>query len=49
MQEIQKIETEDIPRSLDYGKYLLAGLKNGNIVEYDVASKAKEVIMHSHD
>lgn len=33
---IKQITTEALPRSLDYSRYLLAGLKNGSIVEYDL-------------
>ena len=33
---------------MDYQKYLLVGLKNGSIVEFDIKKNAKEVIMHSH-
>lgn len=39
---------EAIPRSLDIFKYLLVGLSNGSIVEFDVASGKRETIMHSH-
>lgn len=42
------MNTESIPRSVDVNKYLLIGLKNGSIVEIDVTSSIKEIIMHSH-
>ena len=42
------MKVEAIPKSLDFGKYLLAGLKNGNILEYDISKNARDVIMHSH-
>lgn len=45
---IKQIQAEACPRSLDYGRYLLAGLKNGSIVEYDLQSGAREAIMISH-
>jgi WD40 repeat protein len=42
------VSVEAIPKSVDYLKYLLVGLKNGSIVEYDIKKNQKEVIIHSH-
>ena len=39
---------DGIPRSVDYAKFLLVGMRNGNIVECDIAKEVKETIMHSH-
>ncbi len=39
---------DGIPRSLDYSKFLLVGLRNGGIVECDIKKQIKETIMHSH-
>lgn len=39
---------ESIPKSVDFMRYLLVGLKNGNITEYDIRKNGKEVIMRSH-
>jgi hypothetical protein len=39
---------DSIPRSVDVSKYLLVGMRNGSIAEYDIQKNAKEVIMHSH-
>lgn len=48
MTSIQIIQVDSIPKSVDFQKYLLVGLKNGSIVEFDIMKNAKEVIMHSH-
>jgi WD40 repeat protein len=45
---ISSIVVEGIPRSVDISKYLLVGMRNGSIAEYDIQKNAKEVIMHSH-
>ena len=37
-----------MPRSVDYSKFLLVGLRNGQILEFDITNNAKECIMHSH-
>jgi len=37
-----------VPRSVDFSKFLLIGLRNGSILEYDINRNIKEVIMHSH-
>ena len=39
---------DGVPRSVDYCKFLLVGLRNGHIVECDITKNAKETIMHSH-
>lgn len=33
---IKTLPTDSVPRSLDYMRYLLVGLRNGNIMEYDI-------------
>lgn len=48
MEVLNQVLVEAIPKSLDEQRYLLVGMKNGSIAEYDVAKDAKEVIMHSH-
>ncbi|CDW73957.1 help domain containing protein [Stylonychia lemnae] len=49
LQILFNLETEQIPKSVDFGKkFLLVGFKNGTIVEREVSSKGKEEIMHSH-
>ena len=48
MQQMALIVVESVPRSVDFSKFLLVGMRNGSIVEYDVQKNAKEVIMHSH-
>lgn len=49
MAEIQQvIIAEGIPRSVDFSKYLLIGLRTGSIIEYDLTAGHKETIMHSH-
>jgi WD40 repeat protein len=48
MVSIQVIPVDAIPKSVDFSKYLLVGLKNGSIIEFDIQKNAKEVIMHSH-
>lgn len=39
---------DGVPKSVDYSKFLLVGLRNGHIVESDITKNAKETIMHSH-
>lgn len=48
MNVITSVDVEAVPRSVDYSKYLLVGLRNGTIYEYDMQSNTKEAIMHSH-
>ena len=38
MGQIQVIEADSIPRSLDMGRYLLVGFRNGSIAEYKIDS-----------
>jgi WD40 repeat protein len=45
---IKSITFESIPRSLDYGKKLLVGLRDGTILEYDVQTNVMLEIMVSH-
>ena len=33
---ITSLSLESIPKSVDYSRYLLVGMKNGSIVEFDV-------------
>lgn len=39
---------DGVPKSVDFSKFLLVGLRNGHIVECDIEKNAKETIMHSH-
>jgi WD40 repeat protein len=45
---IYSILLDGVPRSVDFSKFLLVGLRNGHIVECDINKNAKETIMHSH-
>ena len=36
MATIQTIEADSIPRSLDLGRFLLVGFRNGSIAEYSI-------------
>jgi hypothetical protein len=48
MLPVTSILFEGVPKSVDYSKFLLVGLRNGHIVECDISKNAKETIMHSH-
>ena len=48
MSQTTPIVVDGIPRSIDFSKYLLVGMRNGLIAEYDIEKNAKEIIMHSH-
>lgn len=48
MQELNLITLDSCPRSVDYARYLLIGLRNGSVVECDVKKEIKETIAHSH-
>lgn len=48
MLPITSILFEGVPKSVDFSKFLLVGLRNGHIVECDITKNAKETIMHSH-
>lgn len=48
LETIKSFVVEAIPRSVDLGRFLLVGLRNGSIFEYDINNNAKECIMHSH-
>lgn len=37
-----------VPRSVDYSRFLLVGLRNGSILEFDITNNAKESVMGSH-
>ncbi len=45
---LRQITVDSVPRSVDFSKFLLIGLRNGNILEYDIVKSVKEVIMQSH-
>jgi len=48
MQELNLITLDSSPRSVDYARYLLIGLRNGSVLECDVKKEIKETIAHSH-
>jgi hypothetical protein len=48
MLPVTSILFEGVPKSVDFSKFLLVGLRNGHIVECDITKNAKETIMHSH-
>jgi len=48
MEEIKQVIVDGCPRSVDYGRYLLIGLRNGSIVECDIQKGVRETIAHSH-
>ena len=48
MLPVTSILFEGVPKSVDFQKFLLVGLRNGHIVECDITKNAKETIMHSH-
>ena len=48
MNKITELVVEGIPRSVDFSKFLLIGLRNGLILECDIDKVVKETVMHSH-
>ena len=48
MLPLSSIMLDGVPKSVDFNKFLLVGLRNGHIVEADITKTAKETIMHSH-
>jgi len=44
----QSFIVDAVPRSVDYSKFLLVGLRNGSILEFDITNNAKESIMVAH-
>lgn len=36
MSIMTSVTVESVPRSVDYSRYLLVGMRNGSILEYDV-------------
>lgn len=48
MIKITELGVEGIPRSVDFSKYLLIGLRNGFILECDIEKVVKETVMVTH-
>jgi WD40 repeat protein len=48
LEQLKSFVVDAIPRSVDYSRFLLVGLRNGSIFEYDITNNAKECIMQSH-
>ncbi|TNV83122.1 hypothetical protein FGO68_gene10203 [Halteria grandinella] len=48
LERLVHVILEGVPRSVDYSKFLLVGMRNGSIVECDILKEVKETIMYSH-
>ena len=48
MTQITQLIVDSTPISVDFSRYLLVGMRNGNIVECDIDKVIRETIMHSH-
>ena len=48
LSSLRQIPVESVPRSVDFSKFLLIGLRNGSILEFDITKNIKEIIMQSH-
>jgi WD40 repeat protein len=48
MTKFAQVIVDGVPRSVDFSRYLLVGMRNGSIVECDIDKTIKETTMYSH-